>query len=253
MQALFCRLPWNPAGLCQSLLSTGLESDCCSLAGISTSLKHLMSFSDLMFTDVSRKAAETASGKLARARKVEAQQRRTSKGPKEKRKQGRENKSTLHRLTAEERALIWEKVNGCHKTTFNPHFVDNSAEPIPFSDCWLSRSKLVNPTNGYGFFPESYSRFGLKSKVPLHVLALYIRTGEIADNPEVASHLCHRPACYNPEHLCKEHNKINLSRVGCLRALKTEEGEVYDLCPHRPSCKRRDTSNIPIGWTPTKK
>jgi Zinc-binding loop region of homing endonuclease len=190
---------------------------------------------------------------LTRKRKARAQAQRTdaTKRNRSDRKQGRQNGSVMHQLEPFERRMLWNNLMKQDADSKVIKRISNATEPIPFSDCWVpSSKKWTNTSNRYSFYPQSYSQFGLKSKVTLHVLALFIRSEQIADNPNVASHLCHRRSCFNPEHIILEHNKKNLERTCCVRAARADD-KVIDVCPHKPKCLRRDTDNIDANWTAT--
>ena len=76
-------------------------------------------------------------------------------------------------------------------------------------------------------------------KIPLHSLALYIRTGKTPHRlqRETASHLCHRKTCIKPSHLIIESIGANGKRNGCLayRFCKYDR-RCINACGHTPRC-----------------
>lgn len=50
------------------------------------------------------------------------------------------------------------------------------------------------------------------------------------------SHLCHNPACFNPDHIVIEPKLDNASRIGCKNTclmFKGDHGTILTTCDHR--------------------
>lgn len=158
----------------------------------------------------------------------------------DRRSLGRENKIVLSSFGKEELAEIWKR--SCSKI----YYKDNSQEPAFFDKCWLWTGSTQN---GYPCISQGHA----KSKLKVHMLACYIRTGgRLPKSNEVVSHLCHRKLCINPNHVIIETITQNNKRKSCLRAFKDPDTDkVWNLCYHTPQCLRRDTENLPTYFTPS--
>lgn len=79
---------------------------------------------------------------------------------------------------------------------------------------------------------KGYTQVRIKGvKYHVHKLAAMLSTQQ-APNGREASHLCHNPACVNPDHLVFEDGEVNKSRGCCLLY-----GRVVGYkCPHNPTC-----------------
>lgn len=85
---------------------------------------------------------------------------------------------------------------------------------------------------------------GTKSSV-LHRVVLTSYKGNPSDKDYQASHLCNNTRCVNHRHLVWESSKMNQSRKNCKRWRISQEGKLYDVCPHEPPCI--DTSFMSIS------
>ena len=146
----------------------------------------------------------------------------------DKRRFGRQNRCVLASLDSLELSSHWTKAQRCYRN---------------IKGCWIWQGSTQN---GY----PSVSRGHAKSKVKIHMLALYMATGQLPEPREVSSHLCHNKLCINPDHLVIESIVANSRRNGCICSMIDDRGNQWNLCPHEPRCLRRDTANL-NGFTPT--
>lgn len=151
--------------------------------------------------------------------------------PDDKRRFGRNNLSVVSKLSPEQVQAIWAEVLSAEGALFSRH--SNAGEHVPFTDCWLWKASHAS---GYACKSQGHA----KPKIRLHIVAAWIRFERTPGPTEVVSHLCHRKRCINPDHLMIERITANNQRMRCLRALETETGKVYNLCPHQPRCLRTD-------------
>jgi hypothetical protein len=93
--------------------------------------------------------------------------------------------------------------------------------------------------NGYPSISQGHG----KSKIKVHMLAVFMARDELPSEKQVCSHLCHRKRCCNPDHIVIEGIVENSRRNNCLHSL-VAGGQTWNLCPHTPRCLRRDTDNL---------
>jgi|JI61114C2RNA_FD_contig_31_6938121_length_893_multi_5_in_0_out_0_1 hypothetical protein len=156
----------------------------------------------------------------------------------DRRSLGRDNPSVLSRFDETELHRLWRT----HGHSYSE--LSNQREPVPFSAChmWTESTQ-----NGY----PSVSQGHAASKIKIHMLASWIRNGRHPGRREVASHLCHRKLCINPNHLVVETIAMNNKRVACLGYFVDNAGQIWNLCPHGPpQCLRGDPDNLPQNWLP---
>jgi len=70
------------------------------------------------------------------------------------------------------------------------------------------------------------------SKYYVHIVSAMYKWKRAPKADEEASHLCHNPACVNPDHLVLENGEVNKSR-GCCKLFGAKPGY---RCPHTPAC-----------------
>lgn len=116
--------------------------------------------------------------------------------------------------------------------------------------CWLWVGRVL---------PEGYAQ--IKRKTPAQVRAgesgknagknfLFHRIAYTAyagrDVLHGASHLCDRPACFNPDHIADEPINMNNARKGCVGELKcfVHGTVIVNLCVHTPPCIRPARDDI---------
>ena len=98
-------------------------------------------------------------------------------------------------------------------------------EEVQFTyDCLIQSSVIsrVGDCIQYGSNPAKYS-YTRKRMTPsrvvresVHRIALLVKMKVINIPKDLeASHLCHMPACINPEHMIAEPHEINQSRIRC--------------------------------------
>ncbi len=146
------------------------------------------------------------------------------------RRQGRRNLPAIHQVDTTDlckmwgagmRRLVQDPETGCH--------------------VWTGSTQ-----NGY----PSISRGHAKSKIKVHMLALYLRKGVLPDPKTVVSHLCHNKKCCNPDHLIIESISSNNDRKACMHSLVDTAGVKWTLCRHTPKCLRADSENL-SGFVPS--
>jgi len=93
--------------------------------------------------------------------------------------------------------------------------------------------------NGYPSISQGHG----KSKIKVHMLAVFMARAELPGEREVCSHLCHRKRCCTPEHIVIETIVDNSRRNYCLHSLSASN-QTWNLCPHMPRCLRRDADNL---------
>ncbi len=98
--------------------------------------------------------------------------------------------------------------------------------------CLVSTLKPYSP-KGY-VQPSIHDR----KPLPLHVLSFIDEKGFQPDGRTLqVSHLCHTPACFNPEHLIAETPLANNNRKNCLVWIDCQRcKKVWRLCKHEPPC-----------------
>lgn len=153
---------------------------------------------------------------------------------------GRSNNVVIFTWTEEEIRNFWNE-----KVLKTPLLIlSNKKEIIPFDDCKIWTGALQN---GYPAISQGHA----KSKVKVHIMAVFLQINKFPKNNECISHLCHRKACINPEHLVIEALSLNNRRIGCLCAIQVPDMNItVKVCIHEPSCIRRDTDNIPENFKP---
>lgn len=142
----------------------------------------------------------------------------------DKRSLGRENRSVVETISEEHRQRIWKDAK-------------QSIAPPNSLGCHLWKGSTQN---GY----PSVSQGHAKSKIKIHMLAVYIARKELPNKSEVCSHLCHVKRCCNADHIVIETITENSRRNDCLHSLKDEQGNVWNLCRHVPRCLQPDHSNL---------
>jgi hypothetical protein len=143
--------------------------------------------------------------------------------------------------------------------------LDNS-ECDPNTSCWIFQGS--KNSDGYGqIWAKKNSDIGLSGRSSqtaflLHRISYLANTGR--DAADHVSHLCNRPACFNPDHLVDETASENNARKGCAGPIicSVHFHIVVDLCQHEPRCIRgpRDDVNCclairesdPAGWASDK-
>jgi len=149
----------------------------------------------------------------------------------DKRSFGRQNKTVLLSFTPQELDLYWSQ----HKKSYQEK--SNKDEPVPFSPCWIWTGSTQN---GYPSVSQGHG----KSKIKIHMLAVWTKLKAFPQSSEVVSHLCHRKMCINPDHLTIESISCNNARKGCLHSLIDSNGKIWNLCWHKIPCIRRDTDIV---------
>jgi len=137
------------------------------------------------------------------------------------------------------------------------------------AECWLwtshkksgkggshdSRIPPFTSEHGYGVISRGKGR----GKIKVIQLACYSKFGKVVLYGENASHLCHNPACINPDHLVIESAHKNNIRVGCPCWSHSTNGEKQSICPHAPQClcpdlkglmdkQKEHAPDVPHGW-----
>lgn len=147
-------------------------------------------------------------------------------------------------------------------TIINAKCNDDDREIDPDTDCWLFKGS--KNTSGYG---QAWSKKNsdmhktgrdAQTAFLLHRLAYLSANG--VDLQDDGSHLCARPACFNPAHIADETSALNDSRKGCPGPIYcSAHGHlIIDLCTHQPPCIRGPRSDVmcclalkesdPTGW-----
>jgi len=123
--------------------------------------------------------------------------------------------------------------------------------------CLYGQAQVKWPVSGV----RSRGREGMKYRAPpgfegMKILVHQLSAFAFKDARPVAgedvSHLCHNPACANPEHLCIESHAINMDRKACPGSWVTVtvpcahpdvctemHVAVVDMCKHAPKCLQR--------------
>ena len=160
----------------------------------------------------------------------------------DKRALGRENLAVIEGIPEAERQQIWAEA----KAKIDAHAIvmlkEEQSNPL---GCHYWPGALPN---GYPGISQGHG----KSKIKIHMLAVYIARREIPGPSQVSSHLCHTKFCCNPDHIVIESIRKNSARNGCLHSLWDEKsGTTWCLCPHEPRCMQPDHSNL-NGFRPFK-
>jgi len=188
---------------------------------------------------VARHATKEAKAQLESEKAWRRQHERSNE--RDQRKERRpvtEQTPVLLRLETEGLEQLWEAVKENKSLVhFNTYCRRNN------SPCWIWQattggkkgSGAASPfttKQGYGYI----ALLGLgKTSLMVTHLALWTRSRSLRPSRRFhVSHLCHRPACFNPDHLCQEHREHNAVRNGC-RAFRDEDCLVSD-CIHHPPC-----------------
>jgi hypothetical protein len=134
---------------------------------------------------------------------------------------------------------LWEEFKGnCNVVPIANLPLGVVAEP-----CWIWKGGTSSGGQARATVQNGYGVIILKresSRLPIHVLAHYIKTAEV---PQLAkpkldiSHRCHKKKCYNPAHLVREGTETNGSRDYCF-AYQRVDSDTIMMCPHNPSCLR---------------
>lgn len=156
------------------------------------------------------------------------------------RKNGRKNPIVISQWP-EEQILTYLKENVKTKAIKR---VSNQEEDYPFDDCHLWTESFQN---GYPAISQGHA----KSKIKVHIMIAYEKFRKFPMHNQVVSHLCHRKACINPNHIIIEPIVANNRRLGCICTIKVPTSIfVVGACIHEPVCLRRDTDNIPKHFKP---
>jgi len=185
---------------------------------------------------VERHATDDAKQQL-QAEKVwrQGNERNNQRRVKKQRKPVAEQIPILSRLKTEGLEELWNLVKGNRTILYQNEYCRRNDTP-----CWMWKSSVskkgskdANPftvKQGYGYI----SLLGLgKTTLMVSHLALWTRChGLTPTRRYVVSHRCHTPSCFNPDHLCQEHYRLNTGRDGCL-AFRDVECLGSD-CIHQP-------------------
>jgi len=125
----------------------------------------------------------------------------------------------LSRLEIEGLNELWEIVKDNKSLAYLNAYCRRNDSP-----CWMwqattggkkgsGKASPFTTKQGYGYI----SLLGLgKTSLMVTHLALWTRSHSLQPSRRFhVSHLCHRPACFNPDHLCQEHRESNAVRNGC--------------------------------------
>jgi len=150
----------------------------------------------------------------------------------------------LQRLKTEGLEELWEVVKVNKTLLFQNEHCRRTDSPCWIWQCEARKkgSKDGSPytkKQGYGYI--GLLGLGKASLMTTH-LALWTRSHSLTPSRrDHVSHLCHTPACFNPNHLCQEHRLMNAGRNGC-RAFRDQERLISD-CIHTPPCIVAHTAN----------
>jgi len=102
------------------------------------------------------------------------------------------------------------------------------------------RATSLKPSKANGYVQLSYKG---KNKFAVLQDVLLWANGVSKGGGLQASHLCNRPTCTIPEHVCAESARDNNSRKGCLGWVRCspfcrncDGKKSIGICPHRPRC-----------------
>lgn len=159
----------------------------------------------------------------------------------DKRSLGRKNPIVFSAWSSDEINEFWEK----HITNESTIRQSNQTSYSPFEDCIMWNKSFQN---GY----PAVSMGHAKSKIKMHIMSAYRKHRAFPKQNEVISHLCHRKACINPDHLVIESINLNNRRIGCVCIAQVPTTKyAVNVCPHIPRCLTRDTANIRDDFVPT--
>jgi len=194
------------------------------------------------------------------------QERKTSdqnSGDGRRRENAHRRSLVLEQYTHEGRLELWELVLS------NPIRRVLCTNSYCQAECWLwtshkklgkggshdSRIPPFTSEHGYGVITRGKGR----GKIKVIQLACYSKYGRVVQYGENASHLCHNPACINPDHLVIESAHKNNIRVACPCWSNATNGEKQWICPHAPQClcpdlkgltqkHKEHAPDVPHGW-----
>jgi len=186
----------------------------------------------------------------AKAQLAEEKEWRKSNEKGNKRRDKKERRSVvdqaplLLRLKTEGLEELWDLVKDNKTLLFQNEYCRKTNSP-----CWIWQTQVRkkgsrdgNPytkKQGYGYI----GLLGLgKASLMVTHLALWTRSHSLRPTRrDQVSHLCHTPACFNPNHLRQEHRLLNAGRNGC-QAFRDLECLISD-CIHTPACIVAHTAN----------
>jgi hypothetical protein len=96
---------------------------------------------------------------------------------------------------------------------------------------------------GYGVLQRGHGR----AKIKVIQLAVWTKGEQLVPHGQNASHLCHNPACINPDHLVIETCGKNNRRVACpcwCFVPGAENQQRMRICSHDPPCLRPDSKGM---------
>jgi len=145
-------------------------------------------------------------------------------------KKATSSRSRIQSMSKEERKKVRREMLDSKETrTLLISMAQKKAEKKA-SSCWISMK--VSNQKGYVQLCLDGMYFCV------HVVAFWEKEGKGPAEGFHVSHLCHNPACFNPDHLISESSKDNNSRKGCLVWIPCPhcKNSVIGICPHQPSC-----------------
>jgi len=143
----------------------------------------------------------------------------------------------IKRLKTEGLEELWDLVKDNKTLLYQNEYCRRTDSPCWIWQCEIRKkgSKDGSPytkKQGYGYI--GLLGMGKASLMTTH-LALWTRSHSLKPTRrDHVSHLCHTPACFNPNHLCQEHRLMNAGRNGCL-AFRDQECLISD-CLQTPPC-----------------
>jgi len=154
-----------------------------------------------------------------------------------KRKPVAEQTPILKRLQTEGLEKLWDLVKDNKTLLYQNEYCRRTNSP-----CWIWQHQVrKNGSKDGSPFTEKqgYGYIGLlglgKASLMVTHLALWTRSHSLSPSRrDHVSHLCHTPACFNPNHLCQEHRLMNAGRNGC-KAFRDPQCLTSD-CIHTPPC-----------------
>jgi len=163
---------------------------------------------------------------------------------KEERKPVADQMPIIRRLKTEGLEELWDLVKDNKTLFFQNEYCRRTHSP-----CWIWQCQVrkKGSRDGSPFTKkQGYGYIGLlglgKASLMVTHLALWTRSHSVTPTRrDHVSHLCHTPACFNPDHLCQEHRLMNAGRNGCL-AFRDPQCLISD-CIHTPACIVAHTAN----------
>jgi len=190
----------------------------------------------------------------------QANETNNKRSEKKERKPVADQLPILSRLQTEGLEELWALVKDNKTITFQNEYCRRMNSP-----CWLWKvqKRKKGSQDGSSFtMKQGYGYIGLlglgRASLMVTHLALWTRMHTLQPTRRNhVSHLCHTPACFNPDHLCQEHRLMNANRNGC-QAFRDHLCLTSD-CAHTPPCivahqanpdRVRDKSTVALTGNP---